>query len=327
MKELAVKYRHVLVLILFGNVLSLSSPSFFKFSNITNVLWSVRTVGIISVMATFLILNGKIDLSVSSTVALSAIVVVELIQEKQMPVPAAILVGLLIGAAAGAVNGIIVANTSVPDFIATFSMSSILTGIAQLLTGGKTISIISNKAYTALGTGKLFQIPYPIYILFFMFLLAWFMLNYTTFGRKCYLCGGNPKSAKLSGIRTKKTLFLAYLFTGMAAAASGIVLSALTQQASNDMGSGYELDVIASVVIGGTLMSGGSGSMGGTLFGVLLIGLIDNGMNLLHFPGAVEPVVKGIIIVIAVTLNNTMMQRIVSARKPGKEGRGRTAAL
>ena len=186
-------------------------------------------------------------------------------------------------------------------------MSSILTGIAQLLTGGKTISIISNKAYTALGTGKLFQIPYPIYILFFMFLLAWFMLNYTTFGRKCYLCGGNPKSAKLSGIRTKKTLFLAYLFTGMAAAASGIV--------------------IASVVIGGTLMSGGSGSMGGTLFGVLLIGLIDNGMNLLHFPGAVEPVVKGIIIVIAVTLNNTMMQRIVSARKPGKEGRGRTAAL
>lgn len=315
MKAFAVRFRHVLIIVLFAAVLSVASPAFLKFSNIVNVLWSVSTIGIIAVMATFLLLNGKIDLSVGSIAALSAIVIVKLIQQDGWSIPMAILAGLAVGAAAGALNGLIVISTSVPDFIATFSMSSVLTGIAQILTGGKTISIMSNKAYTSIGSGKFLQIPYPILIFAAMFLLAYFILNKTIFGRDCYLCGGNAAAARLSGIQTKKTVFLAYLYTGMAAAVSGIVLSALTQQASNEMGSGYELDVIASVVIGGTLMSGGSGSMGGTLFGILLVGLIDNGMNLLHFPGTVEPVVKGVIIIAAVTLNNAMVRRMSRAKK------------
>lgn len=325
MKAFATKYRHILIIALFAMVLSIASPAFLKFSNIVNVLWSVSTIGIIAVMATFLLLNGKIDLSVGTIAALSAIVVVKLIQQSGWPIPAALIAGLAVGAAAGALNGLIVTGTAVPDFIATFSMSSVLTGIAQILTGGKTISIMNNKTYISIGSGKFLQIPYPILIFAAMFLLAYFILNKTIFGRSCYLCGGNAAAAQMSGIQTRKTVFLAYLYTGMAAAVSGIVLSALTQQASNEMGSGYELDVIASVVIGGTLMSGGSGSMGGTLFGILLVGLIDNGMNLLHFPGAVEPVVKGIIIIAAVTLNNAMVHRISHGRKNAdralKEGR------
>lgn len=319
MKRNFFKYRYIIILILFSILLSILSPAFLRFSNIINVLWSVSTIGIIAVMATFLLLNGNIDLSVGSIAALSAIVIVKLIQEHHTPIFIAILIGIGVGAAAGGINGLLVANTSVPDFIATFSMSSILTGISQLLTGGKTISIMSNKAYTSIGSGKVLGIPYPILVFAVLFLLAYFMLNKTVFGRSCYLCGGNRNAARMSGISTRKNLMLAYLFTGIAAAISGVVLSALTQQASNDMGGGYELDVIASVVIGGTLMSGGVGSMGGTLFGVLLVGLIDNGMNLLHFPGAVEPVVKGVIIIAAVTLNNVIANRIVNFKQPAKK--------
>ena len=319
MKKVFLKYRYVIILILFSILLSILSPAFLRFSNIVNVLWSVSTIGIIAVMATFLLLNGNIDLSVGSIAALSAIVIVKLIQEYNVPIFAAILVGVAVGAAAGGINGLLVANTAVPDFIATFSMSSILTGISQLLTGGKTISIMANKAYTSIGSGKVLGVPYPILIFAAMFVLAYLMLNRTIFGRSCYLCGGNRNAARMSGINTKRNLMLAYLYTGIASAISGVVLSALTQQASNDMGGGYELDVIASVVIGGTLMSGGVGSMGGTLFGVLLVGLIDNGMNLLHFPGAVEPVVKGIIIVAAVTLNNMLANRSFNLRRPVKK--------
>ena len=309
MKTFLLKYRNILVLLILGAILSLSSSAFLKFSNIVNVLWSMSTVGIIAVAATFILLNGKIDLSVASTVALTGIVTVKLIVQSGWPIPMAILVGLAIGGLVGAINGILVTNTKVPDFIITFSMSYILTGISQLLTGGKTISVMAVKEYTAIGNGKLWEIPYPILIFAMMFILALFILNKTVFGRYCFLTGGNLPAARLSGVPVKKVIFSAYLFTGIAAGISGVVLSALTQQATNTMGAGYELDVIASIVIGGTLMSGGVGSMGGTLFGVLLLGLIDNGMNLLGFPGTVEPVVKGVIIIFAVALNGYLSQQ------------------
>ncbi len=308
MKNTILKFRQVIVLLVFCIVLSVSSSAFLKLNNLINVLWSISTTGIIAVMATFIIINGKIDLSVGSTVALSAIVVVKLVMEQAWNIPAAIVVGLLSGAAVGAVNGLIVTCTKVPDFIATFCMSTLLTGVSQLLTGGKTVSAMSNKAYTALGNGKLWKIPYPILVFLAMFLLAWLLLNKTTFGR-------NPLPARVSGIPTRRTIFLSYLLTGAAAAVSGVVLSALTQQATNTMGNGYEMDVIAAVVIGGTLMSGGVGSMGGTIFGVFLIGIIDNGMNLLGFPGTVEPVVKGLLIIFAVALNNYLMKKQTSAGK------------
>ena len=315
MKNTILKFRQVIVLLVFCIVLSVSSSAFLKLNNLINVLWSISTTGIIAVMATFIIINGKIDLSVGGTVALSAIVVVKLVMEQAWNIPAAIVVGLLSGAAVGAVNGLIVTCTKVPDFIATFCMSTLLTGVSQLLTGGKTVSAMSNKAYTALGNGKLWKIPYPILVFLAMFLLAWLLLNKTTFGRRCFLTGGNPLAARVSGIPTRRTIFLSYLLPGVAAAVSGVVLSALTQQATNTMGNGYEMDVIAAVVIGGTLMSGGVGSMGGTIFGVFLIGIIDNGMNLLGFPGTVEPVVKGLLIIFAVALNNYLMKKQTSAGK------------
>ena len=310
MKSAIVKLRYLIVLLLLGAFLTISSNAFLTFSNIVNVLWSVCTVGIIAVFATLLILNGKIDLSVGGIVALSGIITVTGIVERSWPLPPAIVAGVAAGMLIGCINGLFVTRTQIPDFIVTFSVNYMLTGVSQMLThGGKTISAMTYDAFTAIGNGKLFNIPYPIYIFTAMFAVSYFVLNNTTYGRKCYLCGGNPKAARLSGINPRTSVFLAYMLTGAAAGISGVVLSALTQQANSQAGFGYELNVIAAVVIGGTLMSGGVGNMVGTLFGVLLVGFVDNGMNLLGLPGAIEPVVKGVIIIGAVALNDYLLLR------------------
>lgn len=303
-KQILFRYRYVFILLMLMGALTVATPHFFTFTNLVNVMWSVSTVGIIAIGATFVMLVGKIDLSVGSVAALVGIVCTRAILERQTPLPLAIGMAILVGALAGLCNGALVAHLRIPEFVATFATSSVITGIAQFLSDGKTIGIMEPKGYIFLGTGKLLGVPMPVIIFAFMFCIGFFILNCTVFGRNCYLAGGNPLAARLSGVRVKRTLLMAYVVTGIGAGIGGVVLNALTQQANSSMGSGYDMDVISAIVIGGTSMSGGVGTMPGTLFGVVLVGLINNGMNLLNVPGAVHPIVKGLIIVGAVALNS-----------------------
>lgn len=314
------KFRYLMILLAVVAVLSLATPRFFQVSNFLNILWSVSVVGIIAMGATFVILVGKIDLSVGQMAALAGIVATMLIKTG-WPIPLAILMAFLADAAAGLCNGLLVAQFQVPEFITTLATGSIITGIAQLLSQGKTISIMENRSYTFLGSGKLLNIPVPIFFFAIAFAIGFFILNGTVFGRKCYSVGGNARAARVSNISVKKTVVLAYILSGAASAFGGIVLSALNQQANASTASGYELDVIAAIVIGGASMSGGVGTIQGTVFGVILTGLINNGLNLLSVPGTWHPVVKGMIIVAAVAFNNyaiKFMQSMKADKKTAK---------
>lgn len=295
--------RYVVVILVLGTALSLATPAFLSFTNLTNVMWSVSVIGIISVGATFAMLVGKIDLSVGRVSAMAGIVATTAILDWNLHHLPAICLGIACAALLGCVNGYIVAFTKVPDFVATFAMSSVVLGLAQVATKGTTLSIMEPKSYTFLGTGKVLSVPMPVVIFLASTLIGLFLLNKTVFGRKCYCVGGNPLASRLSGISVRRTVVLAYALTGAMAGVGGIVHNALSQQAGPHMGGGFELDVIAAIVIGGASMTGGVGAISGTFFGTILTGLINNGLNLLNIPGTWHPIVKGFIIIGAVAFN------------------------
>ena len=278
LKMFLFKFRYVLILLIVMAALTIATPRFFSANNFLNILWSVSVVGIISMGATFVILNGKIDLSVGQIAALTGITATILVKSGTS-VLVSILAAVAVGVLCGMCNGFFVACLKVPEFITTLATGSILTGIAQLVTEGKTVSVIGEKGYVFLGSGKLWGIPVPIFIFAGAFIVAWFILN-------------------------KRIIILAYVLSGIASAIGGVTLTALNQQANSSTASGYELDVIAAIVIGGTSMTGGVGNVLGTLFGAVLTGIINNGLNLLSVSGEYHPVVKGIIIIVAVAFNN-----------------------
>ena len=303
MKKNLYHLRYVIVILMLGAALGIATPAFLSFANLTNVMWSVSVIGIIAVGATFAMLVGKIDLSVGRISAMAGIVATIAIQNWGLHIVPAIAVGIACAALLGLVNGIIVATTKIPDFIATFAMSSIILGFAQVITRGTTLSIMEPRAFTFLGTGKLAGVPMPVIVFVLATAVGVFLLDKTVFGRKCYCVGGNPMAARLSGIRVRGIVVLAYVLTGAMAGVGGIVHTALSQQAGPHMGGGYELDVIAAIVIGGASMAGGAGTIPGTFFGTILTGLINNGLNLLNIPGTYHPIVKGVIIIGAVAFN------------------------
>lgn len=303
LKQALYRYRYVMILLAVVVVLTVASPKFFSANNFLNILWAVSIVGMISMGSTFVILVGKIDLSVGQTAALAGIIAAMAINA-DVPVAVSMGAALLTGALIGISNGVLVSQLQIPEFITTLATGSIITGIAQMVSEGKTISVIDKKDYIFWGSGKIVGIPVPIYCFVVIFMLAFILLSRTVYGRKCYLVGGNPKASRVSNVSVKKTIILAYVLSGMAAGFGGVILSALNQQANSSTANGYELDVIAAIVIGGASMSGGVGTIQGTVFGVILIGLINNGLNLLSVPGTWHPIVKGLIIIAAVAFNN-----------------------
>lgn len=303
MKKYLYHLRYLIVILILGTALGIATPAFLSFANLTNVMWSVSVIGIIAIGATFAMLVGRIDLSVGRISAMAGILATIAIQDWGLHVGLAIVVGIAGAALLGMINGLIVASTKIPDFIATFAMSSIILGFAQVITRGTTLSIMEPRSFTFLGTGKLAGVPMPVIVFVAVTLVGMFLLDKTVYGRKCYCVGGNPMAARLSGIRVRRIVVLAYVLTGAMAGAGGIVHTALSQQAGPHMGGGYELDVIAAIVIGGASMAGGVGTIPGIFFGTILTGLINNGLNLLNIPGTYHPIVKGLIIIGAVAFN------------------------
>ncbi|MCX4176525.1 MULTISPECIES: ABC transporter permease [Paraburkholderia] len=303
MRDIYRRYGIVAVLVVLCIVLSFANQYFLTLGNIADILRQTSINGILAVGMTYVVLTAGIDLSVGSTLALAGIISASLVTGPH-PHGAAIglAAGLAVGAAIGAINGLLVARLSIPPFVATLGMLSAARGLTYIYNDGMPVTDLPD-GYLTIGTGAIAGIPVPIIVFALVVVLFWFVLRYTTYGRYVYAVGGNAKSAKTSGISTGKILFSVYVIGGLLAGLAGIILAARTTSALPQAGVSYELDAIAAVVIGGTSLSGGTGSLGGTVVGALLIGVINNGLNLLGVSSYYQQVVKGVIIVGAVLLD------------------------
>lgn len=290
-----------LVFVLLCVALGFSSEYFMTWRNWMDILRQTSINGILAVGMTYVILTRGIDLSVGSILAFSGLCSA-MVAVQGYGLLAALSAGMFAGAVMGALNGFMVANLSIPPFVATLGMLSVGRGLTFILNDGSPVTDLP-EAYLALGTGKLGPIGMPIVIFAIVALFFWLVLKYTTYGRYIYAVGGNEKSARTSGIGVRKVTFSVYVISGLLAGLAGIVLSARTTSALPQAGVSYELDAIAAVVIGGTSLSGGTGSIVGTLFGALLIGVINNGLNLLGVSSYYQQVAKGLIIVFAVLID------------------------
>lgn len=284
-------------------VLSLSSEFFLTWNNWTNIIRQTAINGILAIGVTFVILGKGIDLSVGSVMALAGAVGASFMV---LPEPGfiglALLATILTGLVAGFVNGFLVAKLRVPAFVVTLGMLSVARGLVFIFTDGRPISNLA-PSLLWFGNGYILGVPVPIVILVIVFLAASFVLKHTVFGRHVYAVGGSEKAAKTSGIRTERVILATYMIAGALAGLAGLILTARTTAALPQAGVAYELDAIAAVVIGGTSLAGGRGTLVGTLFGALIIGTINNGLDLLGVSSYYQQVVKGAIIVCAVMLD------------------------
>jgi ribose transport system permease protein len=283
--------------------LSFLSPSFLSLSNLLNVLRQVSINALIAFGMTFVILTGGIDLSVGSILALSSAIVAQLLASGMGFIPV-LLIGLLIGALLGLFNGLVITQGKVAPFIVTLATMTVYRGLTLVFTDGRPITGMGNDlAFQLFGRGYFFGIPVPVITMLITFFLLYFLLRKTTFGRKTYAIGGNEEAAILAGIRVSRVKWLIYTLAGLLSALAGVILTSRLNSAEPTAGTSYELDAIAAVVLGGTSLSGGKGSIVGTLIGALIIGTLNNGLNLLGVSSFYQLVVKGLVILIAILLD------------------------
>lgn len=295
-------YGIIIAFIILCIVLSIASPSFLTVTNILNILRQVSIIGIIAVGMTFVIINGGIDLSVGSVLALSAVVATSFAHPDTYPLFVPIILGMLVGALCGAVNGFVIAKWNVAPFIVTLGMMTVARGLTLVYTGGRPIIDLS-ESYINLGGGYIAGIPIPIIFFILTSLIGTFILKYTKFGRYVFAVGGNERATRVSGINVKWIKISVYSIVGLTAGLAGILLSSRVMTGSPVLGTMYELDAIAAVVIGGTSLAGGLGSVGGTVLGVLIVGVLNNGLDLLNVSSYYQQILKGLIIVLAVLLD------------------------
>ncbi|MCK5517455.1 MAG: ABC transporter permease [Desulfobulbaceae bacterium] len=310
--NLAQRYGILIVLVVCCIFLSVASEYFLTPRNIINVLRQVSINGILAIGMTFVILMRGIDLSVGSVVALAGVVAASLATTSSTamvaggpyPVAIALLAGVGVGAACGAFSGAVVSRFNVPAFVATLGMLSAARGLTLIYAGGKPVPALTPE-FRWIGTGDILGIPLPVILLALVFLLSWLILSYTRFGRHIYAAGGNPQAAKVSGINVSRIQLIVYMISGMLSGLAGMILAARTGSALTQAGIAYELDAIAAVVIGGTSLSGGVGKVTGTLIGALLIGVMNNGLDLMGVASYYQQVIKGMLIVAAVMLDQS----------------------
>ena len=303
MKQLLQKYGPLLALLLIVVVITILEPSFMTTTNVLNVLRQVSISALIAFGMTFIILTGGIDLSVGSTLALTGAIAASMLASGMDPV-FVMLVTLLLGAVLGMINGVIIAKGKVAPFIATLATMTIYRGLTLVYTDGSPISGLGDSiTFQMVGKGYFFGIPVPVLTMLIAFFALWFILHKTTFGRRVYAVGGNENASRLSGINTDRVKIMVYSLTGMLAALSAIILTSRLNSAQPTAGTSYELDAIAAVVLGGTSLTGGKGWIFGTLVGALIIGVLNNGLNLIGVSSFFQQVVKGVVILIAVLID------------------------
>ncbi|KAA0691942.1 ABC transporter permease [Neorhizobium sp. P12A] len=305
-------YGIIIAFFVLCGLLTVISPYFLTSQNLLNMLRQSSINGILAIGLTFVILTRGIDLSVGSVVALAGIVGASFATMSPVagvpgtPYPAlvSIIVGLIIGLICGTVSGMIVTRFRVPSFVVTLGMLSSARGLTMLYTGGKPVPSLTPE-FRWMGTGHVFGVPAPIIVLLVVFAVSWWVLNKTRYGRHVYAVGGNPRAANTSGIRVSRIRLSVFMISGVTAALAGLLLAARTGSGLTQAGVSYELDAIAAVVIGGTSLSGGTGSVTGTLFGTLIIAVMNNGLDLLGVDSNYQQIIKGLIIVLAVMIDSS----------------------
>lgn len=291
------------VLIVLCVIVSIATDKFLKPNNLISVLRQISINTYIALGMTLIIILGHIDLSVGAIVAMSGTLTVGFIVTQGLPIPVAIILGILLGVLAGFISGSIVAHFGVPAFIITMAMMNVCSGTAYVYSGGQATRI-NNDFFSAIGTGYLFNtIPLPVVYMIILIAVISFLLGKTKFGTYIYAIGGNREAARLSGVPIKKVEIAVFTISGVLSAFAGLVLCSRMYSGQPSVGSGYELDAIASCVLGGTSMSGGKGHISGTVLGAMVIGVISNGLNLIGVSSYWQLIVKGIIIAGAVLLD------------------------
>lgn len=284
--------------------LAAARPTFLNLANLVNLLRQISINGILAVGVTYVLLTGGVDLSLGSVVALSGVAAASFAHPGAHTVLVPVAMGILAGAACGAANGLVVTRGRVAPFIATLGMMTAARGLALLASGGRPVSNLS-AAFDLIGGGDLAAVPAPTLIFAAVAMASWIVLRNMRLGRHIYAVGGNENAARASGVRVSPVKMAAYTICGALAGLAGVVLASRITTGQPNAGIGYELDAIAAVVIGGTSLNGGVGGVGGAILGALLIGVINNGLDLLNVSSYYQQVAKGIIIVGAVWLDRS----------------------
>lgn len=303
-------YGVVIGLVILCIIVSLMAPSFFTIRNILNLLRQISIVGIIAAGMTLVIISGNFDISVGYICCLAGVVTAKLLN-MGVPLLVSMLVVLVVGALTGVCTGFVVSVVRIPSMIATLGMGQVVNGILLMICHGYPQSI-DNDVMDFIGKDGILGVPVPVYFFLFSIILVSFVLKKTEFGRHIYAVGGNEEASRLCGIHTKKVVIMLFTLSSMLAALSGIILTARVGTATATAGSGYELDAIAAVVIGGTCVSGGEGSAWKTIIGVMFMGVISNSFNLLQVDVYFQYVLKGLIILIAVGFDCVSRMRVES---------------
>ncbi|GHA11229.1 ribose ABC transporter permease [Oceanisphaera arctica] len=305
-KEWLIAQKSLIALLVLIAVVSALSPNFFTVDNLLNILRQTSVNAIIAVGMTLVILTAGIDLSVGSVLALCGAFAASMVS-MELSIFITLPAVLLAGFALGGVSGIIVAKGRVQAFIATLVTMTLLRGVTMVYTDGRPISTGFTDAgdiFAWFGTGYVFGIPVPVWLMAMTFLGAWYLLNHTRFGRYIYAVGGNEAAARLSGINVARVKMGVYAICGMLSALAAIIVTSRLSSAQPTAGTTYELDAIAAVVLGGTSLAGGKGAIMGTLIGALIIGFLNNALNLLDVSSYYQMIAKASVILLAVLVDN-----------------------
>lgn len=294
------EYVIVVAIIIEACVFAVVAPQFFSVPNLVNVALSIAITGIMAVGMTCVILTGGIDLSVGSVAALAGVVAAMIAARGgSSAVLGGGLVAICIGLAVGFFNGAMVAQFRVPPFVTTLAMLTICRGLAYVITGGRSFADLP-ASFMFIGRARLLGVPVPVLVMFAVFAVGWFVLTRMTFGRYVYALGGNREATFLAGINTKRVLLLTYVLNGLLVGLAGWVLSSRLGAGVPNAGLQYELDVIAAVVVGGTSLTGGRGSVIGTFWGAVFIGVLNNGLNLAGVDPYIQKIALGVVLLLAV---------------------------
>ncbi|MCU1531467.1 MAG: Monosaccharide-transporting ATPase [Arthrobacter sp.] len=299
----------LVVLIALVALMIVIAPNFASVNNLLNIARSISINAILAAGMTFVILAAGIDLSVGSILAVSGVASV-MTGMAGFPAPVAILVGVLTGAVCGLINGVLSAYLSLAAFIVTLGTMTFLRGLAYTMTDGQ--PIVSNTLnFRDIGNGYIAGIPIPVVIMVIVYIVAWFVLERTRYGRHVYAVGGNAEAARLAGINVKRIITSVYIIAGACAGLAGVIFSARVVSAQPTAGTGYELDAIAAVVLGGTSLIGGRGRIYGTLIGSIILGVLSTGLILMNVQFFTQLLIKGLVIILAVAIDS-LKQRTLS---------------
>ena len=300
-KQFFIEHKAAIALIVMIAVMSCLNQYFLTVSNLLVILQQTSAIAVIAVGMTFVILTKGIDLSVGSVLALTGVICAFMLQW-HLPIYVVIVFTVMAGALSGAISGGIITKGLVQPFIATLVTMTLFRGMTMVLSDGYPVAA-STSAFYFIGNGSILGIPMPVYIMAVVFGISFYVLKYTRFGRHVYAVGGNEDAAKLAGVRVNRVKLLVYAISGALSAVAALILTSRLSSAQPTAGTGYELDAIAAVVLGGTSLFGGRGKVMGTLMGALIIGLLANALNLMNVSSYYQMIVKALVILVAVLLD------------------------